>query len=444
MDGGEQDDESMDEHQPLPTRILVDPPTFGDDPTTFDDPTVYEIRKMQPGMSEEEIREIASVADFPHNDLTDLIAGFPPDKDFSSAKPANQVQATTFATYIEAYLRPYTEEDGAFLRERGDRHSPFVVPALGKRSYKQVWAEEDGVEVSEDARVKLTSNEPHGSMDDMNDSVAETDELSNGPMVNRFISLFRNENRQEEDSAGNTGSAANGEEEAGDDDELAAILEGSSSKPTASRAPLPPATRIPEPSVEPGKKHELLNPTAQEKEARLRQELIYAGLLDETDEPNYVVPQDDQNAATLRKLQARLKQVTLENAARKSILQEKLGDMMAYQEYSNIGDDLDSQVTSAFQKRTRNQSKKNKKRSGGPGGGANAGGSSAIGIAKPLLESATKAAMDRRTTWKETVGPLFAGQNFGKIPSGSIFTKEAMARHMAKEAAAMDEEDAEE
>ena len=92
--------------------------TFGPDPSTFDDPTIYHIRAVKPGMTEQEIKEIYSVAGYPHDDLHDLIPGTPPDKDFSNAKPTNQVAANTFATYIEPYFRAFTEEDLAFLRER--------------------------------------------------------------------------------------------------------------------------------------------------------------------------------------------------------------------------------------------------------------------------------------------------------------------------------------
>lgn len=69
-------------------------------------------------MTDEKKKEIYCVAQFPKDDLSSLIAGTPPDKDFSNAKPANQVNANTFAAYIEPYVRPLTEEDMAFLRER--------------------------------------------------------------------------------------------------------------------------------------------------------------------------------------------------------------------------------------------------------------------------------------------------------------------------------------
>lgn len=109
---------SLDSHQPPPAASVAQYQTFGPDPTTFDDPTIYHIRDVTPDMTDEEKKEIYSVAQFPHDDLSHLIAGTPPDKDFSNAKPTNQVNANTFLAYIEPYLRPLTEEDMAFLRER--------------------------------------------------------------------------------------------------------------------------------------------------------------------------------------------------------------------------------------------------------------------------------------------------------------------------------------
>jgi hypothetical protein len=49
--------------------------------------------------------------------------------------------------YIEPYFRPFTEDDRAFLLERGDNVTPYLIPKLGKHYSKQ-WAEEDGGLVS--------------------------------------------------------------------------------------------------------------------------------------------------------------------------------------------------------------------------------------------------------------------------------------------------------
>ena len=110
---------SSDTHQPPPAAAQPQYQTFGSNPLTFDDPTVYEIRPVTDDMTDEEKKEIYCVASFPKDDLHDLIAGTPPNKDFSNAvKPNNQVQAHTFASYLDGYLRPLKEEDIGFLNER--------------------------------------------------------------------------------------------------------------------------------------------------------------------------------------------------------------------------------------------------------------------------------------------------------------------------------------
>lgn len=113
------DSDSEDEKQPPPTAAQPQFQTFGTNPLTFDDPTIYEIRPVTDDMTDGEKKEIYCVASFPPDDLHDLIAGTPPNKDFSHAvKPQNPVQAHTFAAYLDQYLRPLKEEDIGFLNER--------------------------------------------------------------------------------------------------------------------------------------------------------------------------------------------------------------------------------------------------------------------------------------------------------------------------------------
>ena len=112
-------EDSADGHQPPPAPAQPHYQTFGDNPLKFDDPTIYEIRPVTDEMTEEEKKEIYCVASYPHDDLSHLIAGTPPNKDFSNAvKPNNQVQAHTFASYLDGYLRDFKEEDIGFLNER--------------------------------------------------------------------------------------------------------------------------------------------------------------------------------------------------------------------------------------------------------------------------------------------------------------------------------------
>ena len=122
---------SDDAHQPPPAASLTQYQTFGPNPLTFDDPTIYEIREVTDDMTDEEKKEIYCVASFPHDDLKDLIAGTPPNKDFSNAvKPNNQVQYNTFTSYLDNFLRPLKEEDIGFLNERVSRMVISLIHSL--------------------------------------------------------------------------------------------------------------------------------------------------------------------------------------------------------------------------------------------------------------------------------------------------------------------------
>lgn len=112
----------MSSHQPKPEPAIPQYQTFGTDPSTFDDPTVYHIRDINVPMTEEEKKEILGVSVYPHDDLHDLTVGQLPDRNLENAKPSSQVTAHQFQTYLEPYVRLYTEEDIAFLRERVKFH----------------------------------------------------------------------------------------------------------------------------------------------------------------------------------------------------------------------------------------------------------------------------------------------------------------------------------
>lgn len=303
-DNDEESSDDEDDGRPPPPPARPQANTYGDDPSTFPDPTVYEILPVQPGMTEDEIKEIYSVETYPKSDLADLIAGDPPDKDFSNAKPSNQINFSTFSTYIEPYFRPFTEEDLAFLRERGDRTSPFVIPRRGKRHYSEIWAEADGAMAidSPQGRDHLPPNQARGNIENMDDDVAETDKLSVGPLLARILSGLRVEHR-----APPPENAVNGVN--GDGDISMGGVSGSfdmsfsdgttsqpqfgldgttingtatngngTGTPTAEQS-LPPATCIPESSSEAWKKASHPKLDYAQVDERLRQELRHIGFL---------------------------------------------------------------------------------------------------------------------------------------------------------------------
>ncbi|KAK6613013.1 transcriptional regulator [Botrytis cinerea] len=411
--GTAEDESSSDEHQPPPAPKIANYQTFGADPSTFPDPTVYEITKIKPGdprMSEEEKKKVYSVAAYPRNDLHDLIPGTPPDKDFSNTKPTNQVQANTFATYLEPYFRPFTEEDLAFLRERGDRVNPFMIPRRGKKHYTEIWAEEDGamsVDTPNQGRDKLPPNQARGSIDEIDDAIAETDQISAGPMLSRLLATLRPENRAapSEDKPMTNG-MSNGE------GSFNGEMNGDVGEPSQHTSTYWVST-----------------PDA---------------------EPDYDSHFDDEIAARLRFLQAKLKEQSIINGARKARLQEITKERMAHQEYQTILEDLDGQVNAAYTKRSRTIGKtKKSKKAGGAGGGSQAA-NGAAGTARPGLGDMTKSLMEKRQKWIKNIGAVFDDErNLGKVPrakdeGSSIFKPEIMSEFVRREKDGWDDDGEEE
>ncbi|RSL44632.1 hypothetical protein CEP53_011137 [Fusarium sp. AF-6] len=441
----EEESSSEDEGAP-PRREQPQAMTFGEDPSTFPDPTVYEIRPTYPGMPDEERKKIYSVATYPKSDLADLIAGDPPDKDFSNAKPSSQINFTTFSSYIDPFFRPFSEEDLAFLRERGDRVTPFVMPKRGKRHYTEVWAEEDGamsIDAPQQGRDKLPPNQPRGSIDNMDDDVGETDKLSIGPLLTRLMQTLRPEARvQSSDDKPTTNGATNGDVSMNGDVNGEDHAGGSDEKSN----PQQPAAFMPESSTEAWKKASHPKLEYSQVDERIKQELRHIGFLPlEGFEAEFDGHYDDEVAARLRLLQGRLKDQMLINGARKARLTELVRERMAYQEYQTILEDLDTQVQAAYLKRTRTIGKSKKtKRPGGAGGGSHFVGGAA-GMARPGIGDLTKTLMERRRRWIDTIGSVFDDESLRKVPrvadeGSSIFKTEDMADLLQKEKEQWDEE----
>jgi transcriptional adapter 3 len=413
-------------HQPAPAPAIPQFQTFGPDPAKFDDPTTYHIRDVTPEMSIEERKDIYCVTEFPPSDLRDRTAGSPPSKDFSNAKPATQVNASVFANYVEPYIRPLTEEDVAFLKERGDRSMPFVLPRRGPRHYKDVWAEEDGAMHIDSNDQRLLPNVPRGAAEDISDEVLESDQVSTGPLLARLLATLRPEGRGNQSSPHET-NGSNGD--AMDIDEGA----GSSVENTTS---IPAATQLSE-FNQPGWKP--AQPTARTDyaslEERVLMELKHYGLVSEADAEttHYDSHFDDEVAQRLRFLQQELRKQSITNGARKQRLLELTQERIAQQEYNTIADDLDNQLNAAFLKRNRNigKGKKQNKRPGGAGGGSHSLPNAGLG--RPGVGEPIRTLMERRQQWIQTIGPVV---QFGKtgLPRETVFGEERMRELENREA----------
>ncbi|KAE8149650.1 histone acetyltransferases subunit 3-domain-containing protein [Aspergillus avenaceus] len=442
--GSPMSDDSSGSHQPEPAPAVPQIQVFGPNPLKFDDPTIYHIRDITPDMTDDDKKEVYSVNRFPASDLSHMMAGIAPDKDFSNSKPTNQVSANTFLAYVDSYVRPLTEEDIAFLKERGDRATPFIMPRRGKKHYNETWAEEDGlmnVDQANGNKERLPLNQGRGNIDQVTDDTVESDKVSVGPLVSRLYSLLRYEHRAPPDENPNANGTMNGElpngSSMGDAMDIDHPVGESESKPQASATSFPDASpsgfKVPAAKLD----HAQLD-------ERLKAELRHVGFLGPDDNPDYDAHYDDDIAQRLRLLQSELKKQMIVNSARKARLLEIARERMAYQEYMTIHDDLDSQVQQAYLKRTRTlgKSKKGsqaKNRPGGTGGGSHV--ASAAGVGRPAIGDVARTLMDRRKRWRGCIGPIFKDSKTS-VPgtTESVFDPATMAEYEKAELEGWDEE----
>lgn len=297
---------------------------------------------------------------------------------------------------------------------------------------------------SSNDRDRLPLNQGRGSIEQLTDENAETDKVSVGPLVSRLYSLLRYEHRTETDENNNTNGATNG------DTSMNSLLGDSfmdlDHPPLGGETenkPLPAATSFPDASPNNFKVPAAKLEHAQLDE-RLKAELRYVGFFGPEDNPDFDAHYDDDIAQRLRLLQGELKKQMLTNGARKTRLMEIAKERMAYQEYSTIHDDLDSQVQQAYLKRTRTlgKSKKGsqaKHRPGGAGGGSHV--VSAAGVGRPGIGDMARTLMDRRKRWRDCIGPVFKDSKT-TVPSrdDSIFDAVTMAEYEKAELEGWDEE----
>ncbi|KAF4550609.1 Histone acetyltransferases subunit 3-like protein [Elsinoe fawcettii] len=434
-EGASPSEASDTSHQPPPAQPVAQYQSFGDDPTQYDDPTIYDIRDMTPDMTEDEKRAILCVADYPHDDLHDLTPGTPPDMDFSSAKPSNQVAFSTFISYIEPYVRPLTEEDVAFLKERGDRVEPFMMPVRGAMPYREVWAREDGHNPRDPMHDHLPQNAPRGSIEDMNDETAATEEVSSGPLLARLLSIFRHEPSVQKDKDKDDAAETNGDTSMVNGDTTAGELETGTGA-NIDEETFKPATYFQDMAGNSANKPPFPSPRPfATLEQRMLQELKYHGLLTPEATPDYDGHFDDEVAARLRYLQSELRTVMTENGARKSRVLELTEERMAMQEYATIADDLDNQINAAYTKRNRTMGKPKK-------GAAKQrpGQAAGLAISRNNISEGVRMLMDRRLQWRDLIGPVVEFGHKG-IPKDTVFDKPSMERLIKAEGEAGDAED---
>lgn len=385
----------------------------------------------------EYLKKKYGVASYPERDLQELLAGEIPNIDFSKNKPpTNQVQFSTFQTYIESYFRPYLSEDIEFLRERNivppgfekqdyDADlTPFLIPKLG-RFYADVWAEEDSTissKLNSPAFQQPLSDsyKPKGDIDELTDDTLYTEEISCGPLSSRLLSaiLSTHEGAEEDDEEDGEIKKENTAEKIDEDDveeHIATQLNSTEDYKLASEI---------------SDFHSV--------EERLKRELKYIGIfmnLPLTTEDGKVktkqggrIPkksaasiidndewvknkEDDEVCAEIRSLQQELKHTVNRNRANRKKLIPLVEEHIAYQEYCAILEDLDKQVDQAYMKRMKGKHKKKKAETTTP--------------QQQALNNGLRILLEKRKRWIENIGKLFPPQEVMKrVPKESILVKE--------------------
>jgi transcriptional adapter 3 len=295
---------------------------------------------------------------------------------------------------------------------KGDNIAPYIIPPLGP-DYLEVWQNDPDLPFhgspAPGPHPDTDSCMPRGSADGLRDDQLEAmDIVSAGPLAERVLSALVEEkvSAEDKDQPDKDGDPVNSMDTNGG---------GQSWRVAVSKADYVSF------------------------EERLKGELKYIGLLTLPEDGlglsadngtiNWSNREDDEICQELRKLQKQLRQQSLENIARKMILEKKVEEQLAYQEYATILDDLDKQVGDAFNKRTKSIKAKKKRSIGGAGGGSSASAQPGVAgksIEKPGIGDSAKAIIERRRRWIEKVGPVFRPiEKFIRVPitqeGGSIY-----------------------
>ncbi|KAK9712830.1 Transcriptional regulator, variant 2 [Basidiobolus ranarum] len=235
------------------------------------------------------------------------------EEDYPTAKIANQIPIQTYWNYIESFFRPITEEDIAFLEERGDETEPYIVPPLG-RNYLEAWAEEERKLVPQFDDIPQTPTK-YDHMDVVrrdDSSEFSVEDLACGPLTERIICALIQEN------------LINPQEYLNDEDS--------------------------DSNTEDIPQNEIYSSELADMEERLKRELRYIGILGDED-IDWNAREDDEISSNLRNLQKELRDQVKVNNLRKEKLLGISTEHLACQEYLQILEELDKQIEQSYIKR---------------------------------------------------------------------------------------------
>ncbi|KAA1477670.1 hypothetical protein DENSPDRAFT_844851 [Dentipellis sp. KUC8613] len=334
-------------------------------------------------------------------------------EDFSKAKQPSQVQVSTFYTSIEPYIRNIKEEDIGFLEYTADEVEPYVLPRLGKH-YAEQWEEEDialhgaplpSTSAIARSRPRTAPLHPNWDPATLNEADLLVEEKGHGSVTERLVSALL---PVEESVVWKGVKAA---EEA---------MEGRHGVGAGSAA---------------GRQV-----IVEDLEKRIRDSLKFHRLLDTT--PDFADAVDDPIATALRHAQRELRTVVATNKARKARLVDIARDRLGYQEYLDMRDSIDRNISglySKLQKKDTAKASKKKKKGASTAAVGDVPATTPVGTwpaAAGLgpddsnelrVPDQLKALVENRRKWVDVVGGVFEEkqkENPGRIwgsPSKSIY-----------------------
>lgn len=230
--------------------------------------------------------------------------------DFSKCKAPQQVLVNTFYTSIEPWIRPIKEEDIGFLEYTADELEPFVMPKLGP--LPGFTAMRPG---GETGAPNTSAPQPKWDPSTLSDPDLLTEEKGHGPLTERAISALL----PIPDVNGWKG--------------VKAAEDAMEGRPGGNGAAA--AARKERMNV-----HDL--------EVRVRETMKFYGLLGGT--PDYTDKVDDPIATALRKAQQELRIVMTTNKKRRERLTTIARDRLGYQEYLDLRDSIDKNISNTYTK----------------------------------------------------------------------------------------------
>ncbi|KAH6919207.1 histone acetyltransferases subunit 3-domain-containing protein [Coprinopsis sp. MPI-PUGE-AT-0042] len=295
-----------------------------------------------------------------------LLSPRPPIPDFSKLKPPAHTLVTTFYSSIE-----------------GDEVEPLVMPKLGVH-YLEVWEEQDATgrpvlpgKGKEAPASAFVAPKPTWDPSTLSEADLLVEEKGHGPLTERVIS---------------------------------ALL------------PIPDASGKWKGLVQLPARRERLNVT--DLENRIRDTMRYHGLLDSV-QPDFSEKVDDPIATALRQAQSEFRVVLATNKLRKERLASIARDRLGYQEYLEIRDTIDKNITNLYsklQKKDVPKLSKKKKKPLAAKAARDAANGDRMMTNRLTVNDQLKHLVETRRKWVEVVGSVFEekqrmqpGRNLGDV-----------------------------